>query len=56
MNTFLSSVLKFFMIVIDIFNFQHLLHIANALCKTPLQIDFICLGNKEITAFLKCAA
>jgi hypothetical protein len=44
------------MIVIAVFNFKHLLHIANAHWKTPLQIDFIYLGNKEITAFLRCAA
>jgi len=56
MNPFSSTALNFFMIVIAIFNFNNLLHIANAHWKTPLQIDFIYLGNKEITAFLRCAA
>jgi len=51
MNSFSSSALNFFMIIIAIFNFKHLLHIANAHWTTPLHIDFIYLGNKEITHF-----
>jgi len=41
MKSFSSSALNFFMIVIAIFNFKHLLHIANAHRETPLQIDLI---------------
>jgi hypothetical protein len=55
-NSFSSSALHFFTIVIAILHFKNLLHIANAHCKTPLKIDFIYMGNKEITLFLTCAA
>jgi len=38
MNSFSSSALNFFMIVIAIFNFKHLLHIANAHWITHLKL------------------